>query len=376
FDSTQPDFDWRNPEVPAMFEGVLRFWLDRGVDGFRLDTANMYVHDAELRDNPPIEPGMRVNGVAAGNPYAMQQPIYNITRPECLAFHERLRALVDQYPATACVGEIAALLDMHAAMAAYTETGKRLHMAYSFDFLTEEFSAAHVRAVAGTNADRLGSGWPGWAFSNHDVARVVSRWGKEAEAEAAAPLLLALLTSLRGTPCIYQGEELGLPEAVVPFELMQDPYGIRFWPEAKGRDGCRTPMPWSGALRHGGFSTVTPWLPVPDSHLLRAVSVQEVDLSSTLNRARRILSWRRDQAPLVKGGVRFHDAPGEIVAFSREREAERLLCLFNLASAPASFDATGFPGLAALEGHGFAASLSGGRVALGGHDAFFGSYQP
>ncbi|MEM6616314.1 MAG: alpha-amylase family glycosyl hydrolase, partial [Pseudomonadota bacterium] len=216
FLTSQPDLNFHNPTVQDVMLSIARFWLERGVDGFRLDTVNMYFHDAELRDNPPMAEGMAVNGIPEQNPYSMQEPRYNITRPENHAFLERLRGLMDEFPATACVGEVGAVTDMYKTLADYTVEGERLHMAYSFDFLSHTYSAGHVRSVVERMEANPGS-WPSWAFSNHDVERVISRWGQGEHSEKAGPLLVALLASLRGTPCLFQGEELGLPEAVVPY---------------------------------------------------------------------------------------------------------------------------------------------------------------
>ncbi len=378
FLTSQPDLNFHNPAVQDAMLDVARFWLERGVDGFRLDTVNMYFHDAELRDNPPIGQGALVNGMPEQNPYSMQNPIYNITRPENLKFMERLRAVMDAYPATTTVGEIGCVTDMYGTLAEYTRGSERLHMAYSFDYMSATFSAAHIRRVSEKMAAQEYS-WPSWAFSNHDVERVISRWGLSQNAEAAGPLLLALLTSLRGSPCVYQGEELALTEAVVPYELLKDPYGIRFWPDFKGRDGCRTPMPWNAAASHGGFTEGQPWLPLPPDHVERAVSVQDAAPLSPLNRARAFLHWRRDQTALIKGEIAFHDAPDPVVAFTRTHDDRRMLCVFNLGAAPASFDVggfdtAGFGPLSPLDGHGFGGALAGAVVALDAFDAFFATY--
>jgi alpha-glucosidase len=180
-----------------------------------------------------------------------------------------------------------------------------------------------------------------------------------------------LLLSMRGTICIYQGEELGLTEADIPFEKLQDPYGIAFWPVFKGRDGCRTPMPWTAREKLGGFSTVEAWLPVPEEHLQHAVDIQEANSASVLNTLRRFLAWRKEHPALVTGGIRFLDAPEAIVAFTRDHEAESLLTAFNLSGAITSlsipWDVT------ALGGHGFAGTLSERKVTLPAYGAFFGA---
>ncbi|MEM6666541.1 MAG: alpha-amylase family glycosyl hydrolase [Pseudomonadota bacterium] len=374
FLTSQPDLNFHNRDVQDAVLGAARFWLERGVDGFRLDTVNMYFHDADLRDNPAIEPGQHVNGIPEQNPYAMQQPIHNITRPENLQFLERLRDLMDAFPATACVGEIGAVLNMYDVLADYTEAGKRLHMAYSFDFLSRTFSAAHIRTVV-ERMEANPDSWPSWAFSNHDVERVVTRWGQGMHADYMGPLLTVLLASLRGTPCLYQGDELGLSEAIVPFEMLRDPYGIRFWPDYAGRDGCRTPMPWNDGARHAGFTSAEePWLPVPDDHRQRAVTLQDHAISSPLNRVRRFMRWRRENPVLAKGSIRFVDAPEPVVAFLRQLPEDNspLLCAFNLGPDPVRFDTGGLREIGLASGHGFAGRMEKTQVVLDGFDAYFG----
>ncbi len=369
---SQPDLNYHNPEVQEAVLEVAEFWLERGVDGFRFDTANFYFHDRQLRDNPPRAAGVSLNGVPASNPCSYQDPRYNITQPENLVFLARMRRLLERYPATTTVGEIGCVTDRYATIAAYTEHGRRLHMAYSFDLMNEVFSAAHVRVVVENMVRGAGTGWPCWALSNHDVPRVLTRWGCAGH-PGAAPLLTALLASLRGSPCVFQGEELGLPDAEIAFEDLQDPYGKRFWPQYKGRDGCRTPMPWDAEQPHGGFSAGRPWLPVPDEHLARAVSTQERDPASPLNRFRQFLAWRRTRPELGRGDLSFVDAPDPLLAMLRESDGRRLLCVFNLGPRTASFDAGAFAGLVPVAGHGFEATLAGTTVTLDGYQAFFGA---
>jgi alpha-glucosidase len=366
---SQPDLNFHNREVQDALLDVTRFWLERGVDGFRLDTANMYTHDAELRDNPPLHQGEHINGIDVTNPYAMQDPVYNINRPETPLFMERFRQLLDQYPGTTSVGELGAVRDMYDTIATYTEKGKRLHMAYSFDFMTTEYSAAHVTHILKTMQQRVGSGWPCWAFSNHDVTRVVTRWGTGAE---GAAMLIAMLTSMGGSACIYQGEELGFAEADVSFEDLQDPFGIRFWPGYKGRDGCRTPIAWEAGQEQGGFSDAKPWLPVVAAHKQKAVSVQDADPDSTLNRVRQFLGWRREQAALLNGELTVIAAPDNVVAFTCSAPGQRMLCLFNLQNAPVVFNSAA--DIQAATGHGFeaCADCHDGAIDLAAYGVFFG----
>jgi alpha-glucosidase len=328
FLASQPDLNFHNPAVRAAILDSMRFWLDKGVDAFRLDAINFCFHDAQLRDNPPKPKAQRVGrGFSADNPYAFQYHYHNNTQPENLDFLGQVRKLIDEYPGTTTLGEISSE-DSLATMAEYT-SGRRLHMGYSFELLADDFSAAFIRRTVEALEAKLTDGWPCWAISNHDVKRVLSRWGGDEPTPALAKLLTALVASLRGSVCIYQGEELGLPEAEVPFDQLQDPYGITFWPNFKGRDGCRTPMPWND-LNGAGFSSAQPWLPIPDRHRALAVSRQERDPASVLQGFREFMRWRKQHSALRDGEIRFHDAPEPLLMFSRTHGAQHLLVAFNL----------------------------------------------
>ena len=371
FLDSQPDLNFHNPGVRREVLDILRFWLDRGVDGFRLDTVNYYFHDRELRDNPALPSGFMVATAPRSNPYSFQDHVYDKTRPENLAFLEEARRLTDTYhPRRMLVGELGVDLNVGATLAAYTEKGRRLHMAYVFDLLTEQFSAAHIIETA-TRLDReIGQGWMCWSFSNHDVPRVISRWGLERHADRVAPLLWALLLSLRGSVCVYQGEELGIGEAEIPRECIRDPYGIAMWPEFKGRDGCRTPMPWQGSDDNAGFSDGTPWLPIPPEHTRLAMDVQEKNPASVLNRCRGFTEWRRRQPLLLHGDMDFPDAPGDVVLLRRAEGGKELLAAFNLGEEARRFALPG-TGWRLAAGHGFGGRLEDGAAALEGFDALF-----
>ncbi|HET6905505.1 MAG TPA: alpha-glucosidase family protein [Rhodanobacteraceae bacterium] len=351
FLASQPDLNFHNADVRAAVLDNLRFWLDRGVDGFRLDSINFCYHDAKLRDNPPKPKEKRVGrGFSADNPYSFQYHWYNNTQPENLAFLEELRALLDRYPGVTALGEISSE-DSLATMAEYTR-GRRLHMGYSFELLSDDFSAAYIRKTVSSQEAQMTEGWPCWAISNHDVERVLSRWGNGQASAAMANQLTAMVCSLRGSVCVYQGEELGLTEAEVPYELLRDPYGIAFWPNFKGRDGCRTPMPWDSTARNADFSSSTPWLPIPDEHRALAVSWQEAQPASTLNIFRAFMRWRREQPALCWGDIHFIKTPEPVLAFTREFGQQTLLVVFNLSAEPASLNLPPNIGLALLEGHG------------------------
>ncbi|RZA11668.1 MAG: alpha-glucosidase, partial [Lysobacteraceae bacterium] len=330
FLSTQPDLNFHNPDVRQAQLDNVRFWLDRGVDGLRLDAINFCFHDRTLRDNPAKPAELRIGrGFSPDNPYAFQYHYFNNTQPENLGFLEELRALMDRYPDVGALGEISSE-DSLETTAEYCND-RRLHMGYSFELLTEDSSAAYIRATVEALEAKMTEGWPCWAISNHDVQRAVTRWGGGASDDALARQLLALVCSLRGSVCLYQGEELGLPEADVPFDALQDPYGKAFWPNFKGRDGCRTPMPWNSDA-NAGFSEGQPWLPVPAAHVARNVQAQEREPASVLNAARAFLHWRKAQPALVQGSIRFIDAPSPLLVFVREHQGRRLLVAFNLSA--------------------------------------------
>lgn len=329
FLTEQPDLNFHTPAVQGALLDVARFWLDRGVDGFRLDTVNFYFHDARLRNNPALDPALRNDSTApAVNPYNFQDHLFDKTQPENTMFLERFRALLDEYPAVTTVGEVGESQRGTEVQAEYTAGDNRLHMCYGFDFLSNAFPTGSRIGAIIENFEKWGQdSWSCWAFSNHDVVRHPSRWNLE---EGQSRLYLAIMCSLRGSICLYQGEELGLTEAYVAFEDLRDPYGIRFWPKFKGRDGCRTPLPWSIEAHHGGFSESDPWLPMAMEHLDRAVSVQERDPDSTLNFYRAMLDFRRAHPTLTKGALRLIRADDEILVIERTHEGQSMLCIFNL----------------------------------------------
>ncbi|MBK5912281.1 hypothetical protein CCR85_12350 [Rhodothalassium salexigens] len=314
----QPDLNLHSPEVQKELLDVARFWLERGVDGFRLDVANFYFHDPLLRDNPaaPDVP-------ADTRPYYRQRHIYDKSRPENLAFLERLRALLDAYDGRMAVAEIEDD-DPLARTAEYTQGHTRLHTAYNFVYLGHG-GALDGRTLTQPLKDWRQHGaasWPSWAFSNHDVPRVASRFGADPDQVVLPRLYLAILLTLQGTVFLYQGEELGLPQADVPYERLQDPEAIKSWPQTLGRDGARTPMPWSADAPHAGFSDAEPWLPVAPQHRALAVDRQEADAGSTLHAARALLRLRRAHPALVRGRLDLLDLAAPVVGFVRSLDAE------------------------------------------------------
>ena len=373
FLTAQPDLNFHNQDVRTAILDSVRFWLDRGVDGVRLDAINFCFHDRQLRDNPPKPKEKRVGrGFSPDNPYAFQYHYYNNTQPENLAFLGELRALMDRYQDVAALGEISSE-DSLATMAEYTRHG-RLHMGYSFELLTDDFSAAHIRGTVQTLEAQMTEGWPCWAISNHDVERVLTRWGNGQPSAQLANLLTAMVCSLRGSVCVYQGEELGLTEAEVPYESLQDPYGIAFWPQFKGRDGCRTPIPWSDDAQ-AGFSRGIPWLPVPREHRALAVERQETDPHSVLNGFRTFMHWRQSQPALRRGDIHFLDTTEPVLAFTRHFAGQTLLVVFNLADTATELALTAALGKAVVvDGHGLLQGhLEGGLLHLPGYGVWFAS---
>jgi alpha-glucosidase len=323
----QPDLNVRNPAVQNALLDVAKFWLERGVDGFRLDAINFAMHDPELRDNPPAE-----HCRTPSRPFDFQNHIYNQSHADIPTFLGRLRAVMDRYDARFTVAEIGGP-DAEREMKAFTAGDSLLNTAYGFVFLyADALDASAVRAAFDRWPGAPGEGWPSWAFSNHDAPRHVSRWLTDCDPAQVARTTLMLLMALRGNAFLYQGEELGLPQADVPFERLQDPEALVNWPVTLGRDGARTPMPWTKGSAHAGFSPVEPWLPVDPRHHGLAVDVQLADPSSTLAFARRMIALRKAQPALRTGTMRFLDAPPEVLAFEREESGQRLLCVFNLSN--------------------------------------------
>ncbi len=330
---SQPDLNFHCPAVQDALLDVARFWLERGVDGFRLDTINFYFCDKGLRDNPPLPPEERNAKTApAVNPYNHQLHVFDKNQPENIGFLKRLRAVMDQYGAAA-VGEVGDSQRGLEILGEYTRGNDRMQMSYAFEFLSGSALPAATIAEVFAEVDRVAAdGWVCWAFSNHDVVRHISRWNLS---DAAARAYATLLMCLRGSVCLYQGEELGLTEAEIAFEDLQDPYGIEFWPEFKGRDGCRTPMVWRSDNGNGGFSTGKPWLPVPGEHLARAADRAEADPGSLIHHYRRVIALRAAHSALRAGRQDHMRAEGPVIRFERADASERLFIAINLSDAPA-----------------------------------------
>jgi alpha-glucosidase len=313
FLASQPDLNWWNEEVRDAFDEILRFWFDRGVAGFRIDVAHGIVKDRELRDNPPAGDDDPLPIRRLG-----QRPLYNMNRPEVHDVLQRWRILADGYdPPRVLLGET--WVHDVAAMAAFYGTGAdELHLAFNFPFLLAGLDADRLRSVVEeTEAAIPLAGWPAWTLSNHDVIRFPTRWCEGDEAKVRCALLVLL--TLRGTPVLYYGDELGMRQSDVPPELARD---------AMGRDGARTPMPWTAAPT-GRRS----WLPMASS---RNVEAELADPRSTLLFCHDLIALRRELADLHGGAYASLSAPSGVWAW---RRGEAVTVAVNLSDSPARLDA-------------------------------------
>ncbi|WP_395393839.1 alpha-amylase family glycosyl hydrolase [Novosphingobium sp. BL-8A] len=327
----QPQLNMHNLDVQDAILDVARFWLERGVDGFRLDALNHAMHDPELRDNPPAPEDGRVRS----RPFDYQIKKYSQSHPGMVAVVEKLRAVCDEFPGVHTVAEIGGD-HPQADRRAYTAGDHRLNSAYGFDFLYAP--ALTARFVAETLArwelaPGETGGWPSWAFENHDAPRAVSRWSTPENRAAFARVKMALLMALRGNVIVYQGEELGLLQDEIAYEQLQDPEAIANWPLTLSRDGVRTPFPWEDTAQ-GGFTSGQPWLPLSAQNLSRAVAVQEADGASLLHFTRHVLSLRKAIPALHHGDLVDCTADGDLLSFERDAGTARVRCLFNLSPEP------------------------------------------
>jgi alpha-glucosidase len=326
FLTSQPQLNGHNLQVQDALLGVAKFWLDRGVDGFRVDAINFAMHDPQLRDNPPAPP----SNSPRSRSFDFQLHIYNQSHPDIPAFIARIRKLLDQYDARFTVAEVGGD-ESGVEMKAFTSGNAHFNSAYGFNFLyANKLTPALVRETSDVWPDTPDVGWPAWAFSNHDAPRWISRWAKAEHQAEFARVVMLLFVCLRGNIIIWQGEELGLTQVDIAFEDLQDPEAIANWPLTLSRDGTRTPMPWSKSAVHGGFSTHKPWLPLGPDHLTLAVDQQERDEHSLLQLTRKLLALRRSHEALVAGSINMIEARDDLLVFERVAADQHLLCVYNL----------------------------------------------
>jgi alpha-glucosidase len=354
FLSQQPQLNCHNPAVQDALLGVAKFWLDRGVSGFRIDALNHSMHDPLLRDNPPAPD----DGKLRTRPYDFQQQLHNQSHPDILKFIERLQALIASYPGTYSLAEVGGARASE-EMKSFTHGPARLDSAYGFDFLyADALTPRHVAAAQDFWPDEPDAGWPSWAFENHDAPRALSRWTTPDRIDAFARMKAMLLLSLRGNPILFQGEELGLLQDEIPFELLQDPEAIANWPLTLSRDGVRTPLPWLTQSEHGGFTTSAPWLPLSAQNMSRAVDRQEADPASLLNLTRELLRLRGGEPALRRGSCEVLVADETRLVLRRKVDGRSVLAVFNIGA-----DAAAWP----------AAISTGGRVLAAVNDAEIGT---
>jgi alpha-glucosidase len=314
----QPDLNWRNPEVQAAMLDVLRFWLDRGVDGFRVDVLWQIMKDTQFRDNPPNPdylPGHR--------PYTALRPVYTVDQPDIHDIVAMMRRVLDEYDDRMMVGEI--YLPVDRLVTYYGLREPEAHLPFNFQLILLAWNGPTIAAaIAAYEAALPPAGWPNWVLGNHDQHRIASRVGA-AQARVAAMLLL----TLRGTPTIYYGDEIGMRDVAIAPEMVQDPFEKNVPGIGVGRDPERTPMQWDGGP-NAGFSAGTPWLPLADDYPAVNVAAGRADPTSMLTLYRRLIALRRAAPALHVGAYRARATEGDLIAYLREGAGRRFLVVLNL----------------------------------------------
>lgn len=342
----QPDLNWFNPAVRRAVDDAVRFWLDRGADGFRLDVAHIYCKDEQLRSNPPFYRRIKVErGMPSGDrslPLHLyhvfglpefQVKQYNQHHPETHRVLKEFRRTLDEYPEKTSIGEV--LSEDPRVVASYYGSGNdELHMNFYFDLTHCRWKAgAFRRCVERWERVLPAEAWPAYTLSNHDIVRAISRLGGGEHEESRARLLAMLLLTLRGTPFIYYGEEIGMQEIRLPRRMLLDPVGKKWYPFHRGRDGCRTPMQWDAGPA-AGFTAGEPWLPVGSKAAQRNVAYQEKEPSSLLNFYKKMIRLRKELPALLRGSYRsvVEGVPGECYLYLRELEEQKLLLALNFSA--------------------------------------------
>ena len=324
FTKAQPDVNWRNPAVRQAQLEAFRFWMDRGVDGFRLDVFNAYFKHPGFPDNPP-KFGLRG--------FDRQRHIYDMDQPEMLPLLNDLRALLDSYPERFSVGETYLVTPQKAISYCGLD---RLHAAFSFDFTSNELSFPWnpgwiMRQIARREQTFNTAGiWPTTVMSNHDLPRAASRYAK-GEQDAQSRIAMALLLTLRGTPFMYYGEEIGMRDITLSRSEILDPPGQHYWPIYKGRDGCRSPMQWDNGVQ-AGFSTAKPWLPVNPDFLRRNVLAQQADPASLFHFTKKLLALRKEYPALRHGDYLPLVTGPDTLAYLRRTPGQSVLVAINFKS--------------------------------------------
>jgi len=325
FLAAQPDLNWRNPAVRNAMHDVMRFWLRRGVDGFRVDAVWYLIKDDQFRDNP-VNPDFRPGGL----PRDALIPLFTADLPEVHGAISGMRRVLDEFPDRVLLGEI--YLPIERLVAYYGRDLDGVHFPYNFALLTAKWDARSLaRLIDEYEAALPSGGWPNWVLGNHDRPRLATRIGRD-QARIAAMLLM----TLRGTPTLYYGDEIGMQQAAIPPELVQDPFEKNVPGIGIGRDGCRTPMQWDNT-KSAGFSDADPWLPVADTYRYENVERFRKDKGSLYWLYRRLIDLRRKHVSLAEGSYKPLPASGDLLLFCRELRDERVLTALNLGAAPTSF---------------------------------------
>ena len=333
----QPDLNWRNPDLQqAMFDSM-RFWLDKGVDGFRVDVMWHMIKDENFRDNPP-NPDYKPHQAT----YEQQIPLHSTDQPEVHDVVRKMRAVLDEYDDRLMIGEI--YLPVHRLVMYYGEDNKGSHLPFNFQLLSIPWEPGRLYSVIEEYEAALpAGGWPNWVLGNHDQSRIISRIGKE-QANVAAMLLL----TLRGTPTIYYGEEIGMRDVAIPPDEIQDPQGLNMPGLNLSRDPSRTPMQWDDSA-FAGFSTVTPWLRLPYSYPRNNVKVQQLDAFSMISFYKRLIEIRQKEPALHVGDYQSVFSDRQLIAYTRQFKTDRFLIVLNLSHRPALFQPANFHFKGAIE---------------------------
>lgn len=319
----QPDLNWRNPALRAAMMDVLRFWMDRGVDGFRIDVLWHIVKAEGLPDNP-----LNPEWTPARTERDRVLQRYSTDQPEAHKIAAEMRQLAESYGERVLIGEIFLPNDRHALWYG-TQERPEVHLPFNFQLIESDWNAKTLaRVIADYEASLPAFGWPNWVLGSHDAPRIAARIG-DAQARVAAMLLL----TLRGTPTLYQGDELGIGQVDIPPERMRDPQHFRQPLLGIGRDRSRTPMPWD-ATQNAGFTTGDPWLPLNQDWETRNVAAQDGDPGSLLALYRRLLSLRRATPALSSGRYVASASDAHVLAFERVHEGQRLLIALNFSAEP------------------------------------------
>ncbi len=358
----QPDLNWRNPHLRRAMLETLRFWLDREVDGFRIDVAHYVMKDPLLRDNPLIDAGAYQFHKSMGE-YDSQLHLYDRNHRDVHEVYREIRQLLDSYSAThprTSVGEVH-LFNLEKWAAFYGDELDELHMPFNFTLIREPWDAAAVRRVVDAIEAALPPGaWPNWVLGNHDEPRIATRLGP-----AAARSAMLLLLTLRGTPTLYYGDELGMVDVPIPEPLVQDPWGKRVPGRGLGRDPERTPMQWDGSASAGfAAAGVSPWLPVAADAAACNVAAQVEQPGSMLSLTRRLLAVRRRRPALHRGSYRPLDAPDGVFAYVRAHQDDRLVVAVNFRDRPATVPLPPGAGAVVVSTHPDAAAPAGGLLSL------------